>query len=100
MLYKFKSKAAGDLIMTAPNGDQILRLIGREPAPQALAAQALHAALSQAPALTSASAELAVGGVDVPPSMGISEALAAADEALAHAVRADASELRALVQPA
>lgn len=32
MLYKFKSKAAGDVIMLAPNGDQVMRLIGREPA--------------------------------------------------------------------
>jgi hypothetical protein len=32
MLYKFKSKAAGDVIMTAPIGDRLLRLLGREPA--------------------------------------------------------------------
>jgi Domain of unknown function (DUF1840) len=32
MLYKFKSKAAGDVIMLGPNGDQVLRLLGREPA--------------------------------------------------------------------
>jgi len=32
MIYKFKSKAAGDLIMLGPNGDQMLRLIGHEPA--------------------------------------------------------------------
>jgi hypothetical protein len=32
MIYKFKSKAAGDLIMTGPHGDAILRLMGREPA--------------------------------------------------------------------
>ena len=36
MLYKFKSKAAGDLIMTGPNGDQIMRLLGREPAPKGI----------------------------------------------------------------
>lgn len=36
MLYKFKSKAAGDVIMLAPNGDQVMRLIGREPAPQGI----------------------------------------------------------------
>ena len=33
MLYKFKSKAAGDVIMLGPNGDQLLRLVGREPQP-------------------------------------------------------------------
>ena len=32
MIYKFKSKASGDLIMLGPNGDQLLRLLGREPA--------------------------------------------------------------------
>lgn len=31
MIYKFKCKAAGDVIMLEPNGDQLLRLIGREP---------------------------------------------------------------------
>jgi hypothetical protein len=47
-MYRFKSKADGDLIMMAPVGDQLLRIIGREPAakgiielavlPQAIAA--------------------------------------------------------------
>ena len=32
MLYKFKSKATADLIMLEPNGKQILRIIGKEPA--------------------------------------------------------------------
>ena len=32
MIYKFKSKAAGDLIMMGPTGDQVLRTIGKEPA--------------------------------------------------------------------
>jgi hypothetical protein len=32
MLYKFKSKAAGDVIMMGPGGDQVLRVIGRDPA--------------------------------------------------------------------
>lgn len=32
MIYKFKSKATGDLVMLGPNGDQMLRLLGREPA--------------------------------------------------------------------
>ncbi len=31
MIYKFKSSATGDLIMLGPQGDQMLRLIGREP---------------------------------------------------------------------
>ena len=36
MIYKFKSKAAADLIMLGPQGDQMLRLIGREPEPKGL----------------------------------------------------------------
>jgi Domain of unknown function (DUF1840) len=32
MLYKFKSAATGDVIMLAVQGDQLLRLLGREPA--------------------------------------------------------------------
>jgi Domain of unknown function (DUF1840) len=36
MLYKFKSKAAGDVIMLGPNGDQVMRLVGREPAGQGI----------------------------------------------------------------
>ena len=32
MIYKFKSKAAGDVIMLGPTGDAVLRASGREPA--------------------------------------------------------------------
>jgi hypothetical protein len=32
VIYKFKSKATGDVIMLGPHGDQLLRLLGREPA--------------------------------------------------------------------
>jgi hypothetical protein len=31
MIYKFKSKAAADLLMTGPIGDRVLALIGKEP---------------------------------------------------------------------
>lgn len=36
MIYKFRSKASGDLIMLGPHGDQVLRLLGREPAPKGI----------------------------------------------------------------
>ena len=36
MLYKFKSKADGDVIMMAPAGDDVLRLIGKAPAAQGI----------------------------------------------------------------
>jgi len=35
-MYRFKSKADGDLIMMKPVGDQMLRIIGREPAAQGI----------------------------------------------------------------
>ena len=51
-MYRFKSKADGDLIMMTPVGDQILRLIGRAPAAQGIievgAIPAAIAALEQA----------------------------------------------------
>lgn len=36
MLYKFKSPAAGDLIMLEPNGRQVLTLIGKDPGPKGI----------------------------------------------------------------
>ena len=36
MIYKFKSKATGDLIMTQPVGDRVLALIGKPVAPQGI----------------------------------------------------------------
>lgn len=36
MLYKFRSKASGDVLMMGPQGDQFLRALGREPAPRGI----------------------------------------------------------------
>lgn len=36
MLYKFKSKASGDLIMLEPQGRQILQIIGKDPGPKGI----------------------------------------------------------------
>ena len=36
MIYKFKSKAAGDVIMMGPAGDDVLRLIGKSPSPKGI----------------------------------------------------------------
>lgn len=44
MIYKFKSKASGDIIMMGPNGDALLRAIGREPAAQGIIEPAAMAA--------------------------------------------------------
>ena len=36
MLYKFKSKATGDLIMLEPNGRQVLEIIGKDAGPKGI----------------------------------------------------------------
>eukprot|EP01034_Spumella_vulgaris_P028059 gene28059-34856_t len=36
MLYKFKSRAAADLILLEPQGRQILQIIGKAPAPNGI----------------------------------------------------------------
>ena len=72
MLYKFRSKAAGDVIMLGANGDQVLRLVGREPAPRGIfeveampglmaALQAAVAADEAARSAPAASAEASAG---------------------------------------
>ena len=67
MLYKFKSKATGDLIMLEPQGKYILKLIGKEPGPQGIilpsemlaAIDALHAAVVQEELMLQAAKESA-----------------------------------------
>ncbi len=44
MIYKFKSKADGDVIMMGPNGDALLRVLGREPSSQGIIEPAAMAA--------------------------------------------------------
>ena len=69
MIYKFKSKATGDVIMLGPNGDQLLRLLGREPAAQGIievdampaAVATLEAAVAAEEAAGTAKAEDADG---------------------------------------
>ena len=36
MLYRFKSKNMGDVIMLEPNGRQMLEIIGKEPGPRGI----------------------------------------------------------------
>jgi len=47
MLYRFKSKAGADVVMLADSGDAVLRLLGREPAPQGILEAAALPALMQ-----------------------------------------------------
>ena len=80
MLYKFKSKAAGDVIMLGPNGDQVLRAVGREPAPQGIfevaAMPGLIAALEAAVAADDAArGRSADDDADAPAGQGDSVAL-------------------------
>ena len=54
MLYKFKSKNAGDVIMLEPNGRKVLEIIGKDTGPKGIilpeqmpaAIEALHAAIT------------------------------------------------------
>ncbi|MFG6442904.1 DUF1840 domain-containing protein [Roseateles sp. LKC17W] len=48
MLYCFKSKAGGDVVMLAESGDAMLRLMGRESAPRGILQSADLPALLQA----------------------------------------------------
>ena len=80
MIYKFKSKAAGDVIMMGPAGDDVLRIIGKSVAPQGIleAAQmpAAIAAIEQAiaadeAARAEAEKEAAAEGKKLPPRDGV-----------------------------
>ena len=75
MLYKFKSKAAGDLIMLEPNGRRVLEIIGKDPGPKGIiepgqmpgAIAALEAAISREEADQQAAIEEAQAKGQVPP---------------------------------
>lgn len=64
MLYKFKSKATGDVIMLGPNGDHVLRLIGKEPAEKGIIEPGDMAAAIQAIEQAVADDEAARRGAD------------------------------------
>jgi hypothetical protein len=81
MLYKFKSKAAGDLILLEPQGVQFLQIIGKTPGPQGIidapempaAIAALQQAVQQQEAAQAqAVADAAAHGQPAPRLEGIS----------------------------
>ncbi len=81
MIYKFKSKAAGDVIMTGPAGDELLRALGRTPAPKGIFEPAdmpgLTTAIEQAiaadeAARADAEAQAAAEGRTLPPRREVS----------------------------
>jgi hypothetical protein len=75
MLYKFKSKAAGDLIMLEPNGRRVLEIIGKDAAPKGIiqaaeipgAIAALEAAITAEEAEQQAAIDEAKAQGQVPP---------------------------------
>jgi hypothetical protein len=75
MLYKFKSKAAGDLIMLEPNGRRVLEIIGKDPGPKGIilpeemqpAIQALEGAIAREEADQQAAIDEAKAQGQVPP---------------------------------
>jgi hypothetical protein len=75
MIYKFKSKASGDVIMLGKNGDQVLRLIGREPAAKGIieveAMPAAIAALEAAVRADAGAAEAAHADEDAPAAVEV-----------------------------
>ena len=75
MLYKFKSKADGDVIMLEENAEQVLRILGREPAAKGIlevasmpaATAAIEAAVAEEEqARRDADAETAADGRKLP----------------------------------
>ncbi|HOL36531.1 MAG TPA: DUF1840 domain-containing protein [Rubrivivax sp.] len=75
MIYKFKSKASGDLVMLGPHGDRLLRLLGREPA-----AQGIIEPSAMPQAIAALEAAIAAAQRDGEPNGG-AEAAAVPDEA-------------------
>jgi hypothetical protein len=80
MLYKFKSKNSGDVIMTGPVGDAVLRTLGKEPAAKGIlepadmpnALKALEAAIAaDEAAREQAEAEAHAEGRTPPPQGGV-----------------------------
>ncbi|NML42950.1 DUF1840 domain-containing protein [Ramlibacter sp. G-1-2-2] len=77
MLYKFKSKAAGDLIMLEPNGRRVLEIVGKDPGPQGIiqvtempgAIQKLEDTITREEAEQKAAVEEARSKGQVPPSL-------------------------------
>jgi hypothetical protein len=75
MLYKFKSKAAGDLIMLEPNGRRVLEIIGKEAGAKGIilaeempaAIRALQGAIEREEAEHAAAIEDAKAQGQVPP---------------------------------
>lgn len=83
MIYKFKSEATADIIMMGPDGDKVLRLIGKEPAPRGIIeAEAMPTAIA-----AMEQAILAEKAVDADPPAGEEADDRSGAQAAAKAVR-------------
>ena len=80
MIYKFKCKAAGDVIMLGPHGDALLRVLGREPAAKGIVEPAAmgaaieaiqHAIAQDEQERADAEREVAAAGKTLPPRQGV-----------------------------
>ena len=94
MIYKFKSSATGDVIMLGPQGEQLLRLLGREPAAQGIIeVAAMPAALSalQAAIAAAEAPGAAAEDEDGKPAVGLRQRLWPMVEMLRRAQAADAA---------
>ena len=102
MLYKFKSKATGNLIMLEPQGRQVVKIMGKEPGPQGIvtwseipaAIAALQAAVAQEEAAAAAAVAEEDGASDAadrPPPIGLRQRVVPLIDMLrrAHAEEAD-----------
>ncbi len=91
MIYKFKSPATGDLIMLGPHGDQMLRILGREPAASGIIEPAdMPAALAALQAAVAAD-ERPREEEDAPLPVGLRQRLWPMVEMLRRAHKADAA---------
>lgn len=74
MIYKFTSKASGDVVMMGPQGDELMRLLGRDPAPKGIIETAALPAVLRA-LEAAVAAEAAAAGGDAASDSGSDDAL-------------------------
>jgi hypothetical protein len=91
VIYKFKSKATADLLMLGPQGDELMRLLGREaPCPRGILETAqmadalarLHAAIAEQEAVAAAQG----AGHDDPAALEAADAGAGTGTGTRHAL--------------
>lgn len=80
MLYRFKSKASGDVVMLQAHGDRVLLAMGREPAPRGIVTvEQLPGAIAALQAAITADEAARRARGDAPPGAEEDEPAAAGD---------------------